>query len=136
MPALEAELSEFMDLWNTHLIRHNRLADCPSGVPKEMYETPGLVGRFTSVHVLTSKLYNKLTGASDCLKPGTSDIWVRAYLNESSDTPPFFPTHFKIWADEVLETDFNITQNEILPNMCKYVYLHLISQDPPTEVFQ
>ena len=37
-----------MNLWNngiyTHLIRRNRLADCPSGVLKEMYETPGLVG--------------------------------------------------------------------------------------------
>lgn len=47
MPALEADLSEFVELWNTHLIRRNRLADCPSGVPKEMYETPGLVGKIS-----------------------------------------------------------------------------------------
>lgn len=26
--------------WNTHVIRHNRLVNCPSGVPNEMYHTP------------------------------------------------------------------------------------------------
>ena len=77
-----------------------------------------------------------IIGASDCLKPVTSDIWVRAYLNESSDTPPFFPTPFKLWADEILETDFNINRLGITSTMCKYVYMHLISQNPPTELFE
>ena len=52
VPALEADLKEFMNLWNTHPIRHNRLADCPSRVPKLMYETLGLAGKIVSLDLM------------------------------------------------------------------------------------
>ena len=37
---LERDLNEFVDNWNDHLIRHNRLSGCPSGVPNLLYEYP------------------------------------------------------------------------------------------------
>ena len=51
---LERDLEEFVDNWNSHLIRRNRLSDCPSGVPNELYQYPTLHGKWTLfVHVDT-----------------------------------------------------------------------------------
>lgn len=41
---LQSELDEFMRDWNTHKIRHNSLADCPSGIPDDLYDMPAHVG--------------------------------------------------------------------------------------------
>ena len=41
---LERDLAEFVEGWNSHLIRRNHLAACPSGVPNETYEFPALYG--------------------------------------------------------------------------------------------
>ena len=62
-------------------------------------------------------------------------MWVRAYINESQDTPPFYTQEFQQWADELLETNFNIKQIDITPTLCKDIYIYLSSQDPPTELF-
>lgn len=45
MPLLETELQQFMDHWNTHCIRRNRLATCPCGIPKDMYDMPQHFGK-------------------------------------------------------------------------------------------
>ena len=44
LPPLRRELNEFKDNWNNHLIRKNKLADCPAGVPNELYDYPSLKG--------------------------------------------------------------------------------------------
>ena len=41
---LNRDLTEFVDNWNEHLIRKNKLADCPHGVPSELYNYPSLHG--------------------------------------------------------------------------------------------
>ena len=37
-PLLEKELRQFMTHSNTHRIRENRLADCPGGIPEDLYD--------------------------------------------------------------------------------------------------
>lgn len=44
---LQNDLDEYKHYWNTHLIRANRLAECPSGVPEEMYSLPHMYGKTT-----------------------------------------------------------------------------------------
>ena len=75
-------------------------------------------------------------GAEDRLKPVTCDVWVRAYMNETRDTPPFYSLEFKQWADELLTINFNIRQVDITPPLCRDIYVYLSSQDPPTELFE
>ena len=41
---LKKDLAEFIETWNSHLIRKNRLSECPNGVPNELYEFPSLYG--------------------------------------------------------------------------------------------
>ena len=45
VPLLTNELAEFVNQWNTHTIRHNHLADCPAGVPVDLYEMPVEFGK-------------------------------------------------------------------------------------------
>ncbi len=42
---LSLELEEFQHQWNTHSIRPVRLANCPSGIPNDLYEMPELFGQ-------------------------------------------------------------------------------------------
>ena len=37
---LKRELEEFTDYWNSHAIRANRTAECPSGIPDDLYQMP------------------------------------------------------------------------------------------------
>ena len=41
---LQSELDGFISDWNMHKIRHNSLADCPSGTPEDLYDMPAYVG--------------------------------------------------------------------------------------------
>lgn len=41
---IEKSLDEFKNRWNSHTIRHNRLAGCPSGVPEDLYNLPEING--------------------------------------------------------------------------------------------
>ena len=43
---IERSLDEFKSRWNTHTIRHNRLAGCPSGVPEDLYNLPEINGSY------------------------------------------------------------------------------------------
>ena len=43
-PLLQKEVDEFVLYWNTHKIRANRLANCPSGIPDDLYDMPAHVG--------------------------------------------------------------------------------------------
>ena len=49
-PLLRRDLEEFVLMWNTHRMRHNRNAYCPPGVPDDLYYFPEHNGKF-SVHV-------------------------------------------------------------------------------------
>ena len=45
------ELHEFVLDWNCHHIRHNRLADCPSGRPDDLYHMPNYYGNLYRVEI-------------------------------------------------------------------------------------
>ena len=37
---LQRELDDFVSYWNSHSIRSNRCAECPSGRPDDLFEIP------------------------------------------------------------------------------------------------
>lgn len=37
---LQQELLEFLHYWNSHNIRTNTLAECPAGIPNDLYSIP------------------------------------------------------------------------------------------------
>ena len=41
---LQQELDEFVSEWNSHRIRYNRRADCPAGIPDDLFDMPECVG--------------------------------------------------------------------------------------------
>ena len=58
LPVLERELRDFMMHWNTHAVRHNRLADCPGGVPEDLFDMPVHYGNNSTIDVVTMMYTN------------------------------------------------------------------------------
>ena len=50
LPALKKDVQEFLEFWNSHRIRSNKLAACPAGRPDDLYEIPECFGK--SVHII------------------------------------------------------------------------------------
>lgn len=50
LPILKQELTEYVQYWNSHLMRKNKSISFPSGVPNKMYEFPELYGEKTAVY--------------------------------------------------------------------------------------
>ncbi len=44
MEVVRREVEEFVTYWNTHHIRYNRAAYCPSGRPDDIFDMPSLYG--------------------------------------------------------------------------------------------
>ena len=65
----------------------------------------------------------------DCIKPIDSAMWVKAFLDESVEPQPFYPDEFKEWADDILEEDFDLIQEQITSLICKELYLYLVSME-------
>ena len=42
---VQGELDDFVEYWNTHKLRKNDHADCPQGIPSDLYDMPETVGR-------------------------------------------------------------------------------------------
>ena len=40
---VQTELDDFVEYWNTHKLRKNSHADCPQGIPNDLYDMPELV---------------------------------------------------------------------------------------------
>lgn len=41
---MQREISDFAQYWNSHSIRVNSTAECPSGIPEDMYDMPSQLG--------------------------------------------------------------------------------------------
>ena len=41
---IEDELEKFVEHWNTHVMRANRLTGSPSAIPNDLYEMPNTYG--------------------------------------------------------------------------------------------
>lgn len=44
-PIVERELREFVGYWNSHRIRYNSKAECPGGIPEDLFDMPSYVGK-------------------------------------------------------------------------------------------
>ncbi len=65
LPLLERELREFVRYWNSHPLRRNRVAECPQGIPDDLYDMPDNYG------------------GENYLKPVDVSLWMRAMLNDA-----------------------------------------------------
>lgn len=66
--------------------------------------------------------YLTTIGAVDQLRSLDANTWVHAMMNESDTPDPFWTEEFQAWADDVLLTDFNITQDA---SEVRDLYIHL-----------
>lgn len=59
VPVLRSEIADYVQYWNSHLMRRDKERQTPSRVPNEMYEMPELYG---NVNVLPTgpTVYQKI----------------------------------------------------------------------------
>ena len=106
-PLLQKEVDEFVLYWNTHKIRANRLANCPSGIPDDLYDMPAHVGTLLHAPFLTTACLLCYTGAADHLKSIQPAVWVKAMSEFSDAPPPFYTPQFEKAANDLLKEDFS-----------------------------
>ena len=78
---------------------------------------------------LITIIYIIIIGTVGCIKPIDSAMWVKAFLDESVEPQPFYSDEFKEWADDILEEDFDLIQEQITSLICKELYLYLVSME-------
>lgn len=129
VPLIQQELDEFVDYWNSHLIRKNKQCLVSSCVPNELHEMPEFYGKamLAWVHCVSGI---QLTGAVDQLKPFDVSLWMFAYQTESESPLPFVPIEFEGWADELLQTH-NFFRDDIGAPKIHDLYIYLSQQEPP-----
>lgn len=99
---LEKELEEFVCGWNSHLIRSNSKARCPSGIPNDLFEMP--------------ENYD----AVDYLQPIDYELWIHGMCRETVLPNPLYSPEFGREADDLLLNHFNIDRSRI--NIFKQVF--------------
>lgn len=104
---LQKEVDLFVQHWNSHMIRPSPHAECPGGIPNDLYDLPTCVG------------------VSDHMKPVDPLLWAYGMLNESSPTPRFYPSSFYQDAAKILEQAWGLRKDDITPTSCMEVYTHL-----------
>lgn len=107
-PLLQNALDDFRARWNSHRMRPNKKAGCPTGVPDDLYNLP------------------HLTGTTSYCKPIDYKIWSHCYLECAYQAPPFYPEVFSDLATEILAQS-NVLRNDITIHSAKAVYMHLSS---------
>jgi hypothetical protein len=106
---IESELNEFMEEWNTHKIRANSRSRLPSGIPNDLYDMPSTYG------------------VVDHIQDVDHTIWMYAMEKESRAIPKFYPSRFKLQADDLLQFCLNMKQSDINVENWESVYLFLIN---------
>ena len=69
-------------------------------------------------------------GTADFSKEIDPNVWMNAML-QSEIPGQFYPEEFREWADCVLE-EWNIVQEDITPQYCREIYIHLAASDDTT----
>lgn len=122
---LEKELNEFVQYWNSHLIRANRLTGMTSATPNDLYEMPNYHGKLTR-HYFNSCFVPKNLGVENYLQDIDINIWMHGMRNESADSPSYYTTEFADLASEALFNGFGICQEDITRETCGQVYCYLV----------
>lgn len=81
---MKTDIEEFVEFWNSHSIRCNKLAACPAGRPDDLYEMPELFGNLMCVCVIEHYI-----GGRECVKPFSVTVVDYALQHFAQPSPPF-----------------------------------------------
>lgn len=110
LPLLERELREFVCYWNSHSLRQNRVAECPQGIPDDLYDMPGHFG------------------GENYLKPVDANLWMQAMLNDAHPADPMFSDDMYCDCHELVRTQFGIDlQRQVTSTNAIELYKYIIS---------
>ena len=111
---LEKDLDEFKDNWNSHLIRKN-VTGFPGRVPNKLYQCPSLHGKKRDKNCFGYQALKLTFPHPYCrINKFDANIWLNAMVRESEAPLPFCSASFKVWADNILKRDVNLSQENIL----------------------
>ena len=92
---MKTDIEEFVEFWNSHSIRSNKLAACPAGRPDDLYEMPELFGNLMCVCVIVSHtVIEHYIGGRECVKPFSATVVDYALQHFAQPSPPFLEDEF------------------------------------------
>ncbi len=104
---LQREMDEFVNHWNSHIIRPSNRAESPGGIPNDLYEMPSCLG------------------IPELIKPVDPILWAQAMLESSTSTPRFYSHAFENAAVRMIKEAWGLQKKHITPTNCKDIYTHL-----------
>ena len=110
LPLLEKELRQFVRYWNSHLLRCNRMTDCPQGIPDDLYNMPGHFG------------------GENYLQPVDAALWMHAMLNDARPADPMFTEDMYRDCHDIVQAQFGIDlQRQVTASNAVEIYKFVIS---------
>ena len=125
---LHQDLVEFVEIWNNHRLRKNRLANCPLGIPNDIHRLPHKYGmshlgllEILPVYYIFVTLH--CTGTTNYLRtPVDVDVFHEAVHQFCAAKPQFYPVEFSLLADAVLAQEMNMVHSDITHANCDAVF--------------
>lgn len=110
LPLLTKELREFVRYWNSHSLRRNRAAECPHGIPDDLYDMP------------------EHFGGENYLKPVDPTLWMHAMLNDARPADAMFTDEMYHECHELVSAHYGIDlQTQITPNNAIEIYKFVVN---------
>lgn len=108
LPVLERELREFMIHWNTHRMRHNRLANCPGGVPEDLFDMP--------MHY----------GCENYLQRIDAQLWMQYMTNDAQSPPQAYSDEFSLHCHQLVLQHYGLDlHRDVTSDNCITLYRFL-----------
>ena len=110
LPILERELQEFVQYWNSHPLRRNRLTECPQGIPDDLYDMPNQYGR------------------EDHLKTINSSVWMNAMINDAQPPEDMYSNDLYHDCQELVRAHFGIDlHRQVTASNAVRIYKYIVN---------
>ena len=99
-----------MSYWNSHLLRKNRNAACPNGIPDDLYDMP------------------EEYGGMDYLQSVDHDLWVQAMIQYAQNAPAMFTDELYEECHQLVQNRFNLDlERDVTSTNAVEIYKYVVN---------
>lgn len=99
-----------MSYWNSHLLRRNRVAACPQGIPDDLYDMP------------------EEFGGQNYLQAVDVHIWMQARVQDAHPAPAMYTKELCRECHQLIQDQFGLDlQRDVTPTNAIELYRYVVN---------